>query len=264
MKKLVALALLSAAVSSPAVAQVVDVTVRVENLAPANDISFAPLRFAFNSGIYDAFDIGEAATAPIISVAEGGTGVDWFPAFAAADPDAVLGSTMGPLTPGQSFTTATFRVNTAQNRYFTFGAMVVPSNDLFIGNDDPREYLLFGDNGELLLPEILQTAGEIWNAGSEAPIAANAAFLVIGNNDLRTPENGVVEFSFDELETFQGLETAAGYTFATNLSSDQPIYRISFTANAVPEPASWAMMIGGLGLVGSALRRRATSRSVIA
>ena len=27
-------------------------------------------------------------------------------------------------------------------------------------------------------------------------------------------------------------------------------------AGAVPEPASWAMMIAGLGLVGGALRRR--------
>jgi hypothetical protein len=28
---------------------------------------------------------------------------------------------------------------------------------------------------------------------------------------------------------------------------------------AVPEPASWAMMLGGFGLVGGALRRRRTT-----
>lgn len=31
---------------------------------------------------------------------------------------------------------------------------------------------------------------------------------------------------------------------------------ISFTPGAVPEPATWAMMLGGLGLVGGMLRRR--------
>jgi hypothetical protein len=33
---------------------------------------------------------------------------------------------------------------------------------------------------------------------------------------------------------------------------------VQFTGNAVPEPASWALMIGGFGLAGAALRRRGT------
>jgi len=33
-------------------------------------------------------------------------------------------------------------------------------------------------------------------------------------------------------------------------------------ANGVPEPASWALMLGGLGLVGASLRRRATAVTV--
>jgi hypothetical protein len=32
-------------------------------------------------------------------------------------------------------------------------------------------------------------------------------------------------------------------------------------AGAIPEPATWAMMIGGLGLVGASLRRRAAKVS---
>jgi len=32
----------------------------------------------------------------------------------------------------------------------------------------------------------------------------------------------------------------------------------TFAAGAVPEPASWAMMIGGFGLIGAAMRRRRT------
>lgn len=83
------------ALASTADAKTVKVKVTVENLAPANSISFAPLRFGFHNGTFDSFDNGVVATAPIISVAEGGSGSDWFPAFAAAEPNAVLGSTMG-------------------------------------------------------------------------------------------------------------------------------------------------------------------------
>jgi hypothetical protein len=34
--------------------------------------------------------------------------------------------------------------------------------------------------------------------------------------------------------------------------------------NAVPEPATWAMMIGGFGLAGAAMRRRNTARAALA
>ena len=40
--------------------------------------------------------------------------------------------------------------------------------------------------------------------------------------------------------------------------------RISQVVSAVPEPATWATMIGGFGLVGAALRRRAAPRAASA
>ena len=49
-----------------------NILVKVENLAPANSISFAPLHVGFNNGTFDSFNNGQAATAAIISVAEGG------------------------------------------------------------------------------------------------------------------------------------------------------------------------------------------------
>jgi hypothetical protein len=242
--------------AAPVSARLVDITVTVRNLAPTNSVSFAPLRFGFHNGSFDAFNNGQTATAPIISVAEGGSGADWFPAFAAADPTAVLGSTSGALTPGASQTTMTFRVNTAINPYFTFASMVIPSNDYFIGNDNPLEYRLFDAAGNLILSQIDQNASEIWDAGSELFDPANAAFLVGGNNDLRTPQNGVVAFDFLELAGFNGFQTAAGYIFQSNLLADTSVYQINFTAAGVPEPSSWAMLIVGFGLTGAAMRRR--------
>lgn len=237
-------------------AATVRVTVNIENLASANSISFAPLRVGFNNGTFDAFDIGGTPTAPIISIAEGGSGSDWFPAFAAADPTATLGSVSpGALLPGAS-ASATFLIDTSINQFFTFGSMVVPSNDFFIGNDDPTEYRLFDNAGNLLITSINQQGRDIWNAGSEAFDPVNAAFLQIGTNALRTPENGTTQFNFSELAGFNGLTTRAGYTFNSGLSADTDIFRITFTAAAVPEPASWAMMIAGFGLVGATMRRR--------
>jgi hypothetical protein len=260
--RLLGAALSTLLVSASAHAALVAVTVQVDNLAPTNSISFAPLRFGFNGGTFDAFNQGGTATAPIISVAEGGSGSAWLPAFAAADPTAVLGSTMGPQVPGSSQTTRTFLVDTAVNQYFTFASMVVPSNDLFIGNDDPMEYRLFDDAGNLLLGSIGQKGRDIWNAGSEAADFRNAAFLVDGVNAQRTPEGGVVGLSFAELQTLNGRTTAAGYVFDSSaLADDTDIYRISFAVTAVPEPETYALMGAGLCLVAGVARRRRASAS---
>lgn len=249
-------ALSLAAVAAPADAAVVKVSVTIENLAPQNSISFAPLRFGFHNGSFDAFNIGETAGQPIISVAEGGSGADWFPAFLAADPSAVLGSAGGALTPGATATSMTFLVDTMVNPFFTFASMVIPSNDYFIGNDNPMLYRLFDNSGNLLISQIDQQAGQIWDAGSEVTDPLAAAFLVIGNNDLRTPENGVVSFDFADLSAFDGLTTAAGYVFDSNLAASTAVYRITFNSAVVPEPATWAMLISGFGLTGAAMRRK--------
>ena len=244
------------AITAPAGAAIVDVTITVENLAQPNSLGFAPLRFGFNNGTFDAFDAGETATPPIITIAEGGSGSLWLPAFAAADPTAVIASTAGgPQLPG-STQELTFRVDTLINPFFTFASMVVPSNDFFIGNDDPMEYRLFDAAGDLLITTIEQAAGDIWNAGSEAFDPANAAFLPNGVNDQRTPEGGVVAFDFAELALFDGLITSGGYVLDTNLAADTPIYRISFASTPVPAPASLALLgVGAVALGGIARRR---------
>lgn len=255
------LALACAAWAMPAWAAPVQVQVTVENLAPANSIAFAPLQLGFNAGLYDSFDAGKAASDAIVSIAEGGSGGLWFPAFQAAEPNATLGTVVpnpaGPLVPGAS-AQAQFMVDPAMNRYFTFASMVVPSNDYFIGNDSPMQYELFDAGGQLNLASIVLTGGDLWDAGSEATDPLNAAFLQVGMNDPRTPQNGVVGFDFQDLSTFNGLTTGAGYVFNSQLSADLDVYRISF--EVVPEPGSTALL-ALCGMLGVGLLRRGLARS---
>lgn len=245
-----------AAAAGAAAAAPVQIQVTVENLAPTNSITFAPLRVGFHSGIYDAFDQGEAPTDAIISIAEGGSGAAWFPAFAAADPTATLGTVIsdpaGPLLPGAS-ATAVFTVDAAINRFFTFGAMVVPSNDYFIGNDLQTQYQLLDADGNLLISSITQRGRDVWDAGSEVDGPFGAAFLPGSVNDDSIGSFGTVEFDFEGLDVFNGLETAAGYTFDRQFGADDAVYRISFAV--VPAPG----VVGVFGLAGlvAARRRRA-------
>lgn len=247
--------------ATPALSGAAILEVTVENLAPANSVTFAPLRVGFHSGTYDAFNNGETAGDAIISVAEGGSGDAWFPAFQAADPTATLGSVLdgGPLLPGAT-ASVTFEVDPMLNRFFTFASMVVPSNDLFIGNDNPMQYELFDMDGNLNLTEITQIGSQIWDAGSEVADPANAAFVVGGMNPLREAENDVVNFSFDELNVFDGLTTAAGYVFNTQLMGSTEIYRISFSeVTAVPEPETAGLVLLGSLALWAKRRRRSTA-----
>ncbi len=246
--------------STAADAQQRMVTATVTNLAPTNSVSFAPLHVGFHRGVFDAFNIGQFPGAAIISVAEGGAGGQWQTDFAAADPTAVRGTIGGLLTPGSS-ASLSFLVNTAMNPFFTFAGMVVPSNDLFIGNDNPIR--LFDAMGNLTTSSIIQTSSQIWDAGSELFDPAAAAF--VGNNSLRTPQNSVVAFNFAELKGFNGLTTGAGYQFDSQLTGGQDIYRIDFTSSpvtTVPEPSSVALVSAGLAALGwTARRRRARTRT---
>ncbi len=241
------------AAAGAATAAQVNLTITAENLAPTDSISFAPLHFGVHSGVFDAFNIGQVATAPIISVAEGGGGGAWQPAFAAADPNAVRGTIAGLLTPGQTRSLSVM-VDTAVNPFFTFAAMAVPSNDFFIGNDSPTRFRLFDSAGNLQIASIGQKANQIWDAGSEVFDPAAAAF--VGNNGLRADQNSVVAFNFAEFAAYNGLTTGAGYVFNSTLTAQSDVYRISFQVAAVPEPETYAMLAAGLLVIGSIARRR--------
>ena len=90
--------------------------------------------------------------------------------------------------------------------------------------------------------ELLDAAGNtlysVTGSGLPAPTAANG-------NQSAPASNRRVNFFSDSVDIAQ-----------LRLSSSNYAFEIDTIAAAVPEPATWAMMIGGLGLVGFAARRR--------
>lgn len=70
--------------------------------------------------------------------------------------------------------------------------------------------------------------------------------------------------------SYFGLVDTMAFTSVSIVNTSQPgqsdawgIDDISYNSSIVPEPASWAMLIAGFGLVGAAARRRRTARATV-
>ncbi len=110
--------------------------------------------------------------------------------------------------------------------------------------------------------------------GSPTPDASVPDTYFIASTSYNYSINGVGQAPLSDVATF--FTDMNGFNTAFNLytgpalfdgSTDAPTFKtgtfafdddVSVTVTAVPEPASWAMMIAGFGLVGAGLRSRRT------
>ncbi len=97
-------------------------------------VGTAPVIVNFSDGSYDIFDVGTMSSAALEDLAETGSPGGFMPPSGGP----ILGPGVGPgsppiFAPGAS-STATFTIDNA-NTLLQIAAMILPSNDWFIGND---------------------------------------------------------------------------------------------------------------------------------
>ncbi|MFK7762030.1 MAG: spondin domain-containing protein [Roseobacter sp.] len=269
-RHLCALAVATAATTAAFSAQATTLQITVTNNQAIGGLSITPLYTALHDGSFDAFNVGEAASAGIEEIAETGaptTIAGERQGFDADSQGLFLPSPDGPppIQPGQSVT-GTFEVDTAEALYFTFLSMLLPSNDHFIGNDNPLAYQLFDASGNFLGDQTISVTGaQIYDAGTEANGLAGAAFID-GIDISESPAGeGTIQQGIglsDELLA-DGVFLATGDVLNASL--------IDFTSNPsafnlltiqisevapIPLPATAPMLLGALGLMGWRHRRK--------
>jgi hypothetical protein len=126
---------------------------------------------------------------------------------------------------------------------------------------------IFSGSGDFAVSAQNTSPGAIVTPGhDDDPNVTNLVFTYTGSG-FRTSNGPVAAFDFPLFgarSRFSGLGLDAFFSLTTKNNPDaernHPIYMLgSITVPrpaAVPEPATWAMMIGGLGMAGAALRRR--------
>ncbi len=164
----------------------VKVTVKIESLVPENGVYFSPVWVGFHDGNYDLFDLGSLASPSVERIAEDGDNAHLAADLAAATSgtglSGVITSPGGfeplPLFDPNETSTAEFTLIPKYNRYFTYAAMVVPSNDAFIGNHNPWAVELFDTAGAFTGKKIITVLGsQVWDAGTELNTEMDAAFV---------------------------------------------------------------------------------------
>jgi len=219
------------------------IKVIIENRAPANGTWLTPFWVGFHDGTFDYFNNSAAASSELENLAEDG---NFDPQMTNFDNSGV-GNVQGliasgevpPFEPGET-AEMTFIMNgdDPANRYFSFGAMVLPSNDAFVGNDDPAAYQIFDGSGNFLGASFTIYGTDVRDAGTEVndEIPENTAFFGQMTPNTGVDENGVVHMHPGYMAPgsggilddpmFSGADfTQGGYEVAriTIIRSDTPV-----------------------------------------
>ncbi len=290
MKKLI-FAICALAIAVPQVnGQTQQVRVTVTSNAPTNGVALTPLWFGFHDGSFDSYNGGLSSQPGLERIAEDGdfgqissdflgnyTYIDNSSGMAVSDTvaasqlggrqDGVLfgdaNGTPPPIQPGEFATSTIFSIDATDNQFFSYAAMVLPSNDFYVANGNPEQWDLSSIFGGGSISFDIGTVGTVNDAGTEINDFANAPgnplFGIDAGQTLADqgdPENGVnANVIGDPYAGF--LNTPTGVDFGPLNFNDASQYAngiATITITAVPEPTSLGLI--SLGLGGLFLRRR--------
>lgn len=252
--------LISLCLGQPARADLLQIT--VTNNQGVGGLSLTPLWVGLSNGTFGTFNAGSNLQgSPLESLAELGDTTAITSAFSGFGPQATIGG--GPILPSASASTLLNVMNPGTTRFLNYASMIIPSNDLFIGNPNSVVIALYNASGQLIdaggnltaSRTLVITGGMIWDAGTEVNAINNGGAFVSGVNALGgTQENGTAQLLFGGgvdnsayLASLVGVNTPAGYSVSQLLTANSPIATITFTA--VPEPSSLTLV--GLGMGGA-------------
>ncbi len=241
-------------------ANALQLQVTIENLAPVNGNFLTPVWVGFHGG-YDLFNPGELASPGIEALAEDGNTAPLAAAFTASglgSAQGVVAGANGPLAPGD-VASAVFKIdpNDPNSQFFSFAAMILPSNDAFIANADATGFQIFDENGNFVGADFFIMGNDVYDAGTEFndELPENTAFFgqAAPNTGVTTADGIALHPGFLPAGS-GGILDAAQFANADFLRPGYPIAQITITA--VPLPGAALFMLSALGGLVGFLRRR--------
>ncbi|MGK7890904.1 MAG: spondin domain-containing protein [Leptolyngbyaceae cyanobacterium] len=184
------------------------VTVSVKNLAPSDGTRLTPVWVGFHNGQFDTFSAGEPASSALEAIAEDGNITPLSKDFNASGAGRVDGIVSGtPILPNIAASqTFVLDPNAIDSRYFSYAAMILPSNDTFIGNGNPTAIAIFDESGNFVGSSFVVPGSGAYDAGTEIndELPANTAFFGQAAPNTGVDENGLVRLSDGFLPTGSG------------------------------------------------------------
>ncbi|MGF1604112.1 MAG: spondin domain-containing protein [Thermosynechococcaceae cyanobacterium] len=235
--------------------------VTVDNLGPVNGTFTTPLWFGVHDGSFDLFDVGSAASTPLERIAEDGNIAPLTAAFNGTAQGVVFGPNTPPIGPGETgSTTVEIDPDPSGSLYFSYAAMILPSNDAFIGNENARQFQLFDNNGNFTGADFVVPGALVWDAGTEVndELETTTAFFNQATPDTGTPENGTVQLhpGFNPNGRILASDRFANADFTA------PGYNVArIRIEQVPELGTEAVMLLGLVPLFCFWRRRLQKQS---
>ena len=174
---------------------------RIQSYAPEQGTLLTPFWLGLHDGSFDLFNPGEAVSPIIERVAEDGDPETLIEAFIANTLDAWNGLLTGPQNPSgpplffphqQNSLFVNIDANNPSHSYLSYLAMILPSNDAFVGNAEPMAHQV-ASYGSVIESDIWITGADVWDAGTEVNDEAPENVPVLGQAapNTGTDENGV-------------------------------------------------------------------------